>query len=157
MFLFQACMGWTISFEKLLRLLSLVTSLLALLSFRSFLITSFYVYLDCPQEKVTLTLKVLHFLDQTFFSIFSRWLNYHKLLSCKHFHALFSLRLLLSFSAEVLSWDRTFYIHITILASFIPILKKFSSLNDQALVSYSIMLRIHAEYKLSFAPNGKIA
>ena len=55
------------------------------LSFRSLLIASCYIALDCLQGKLPLTLNVLHLLDQVLSSILSRWPNHCIHLSCKCF------------------------------------------------------------------------
>ena len=63
--------------------LSLAMSLLTFLSFRSLLITSFYVFLGRPLGKLLLTSKVLHLLDEALSSILSRCPNYcSRLSSC---------------------------------------------------------------------------
>ena len=56
--------------------LSLAMSLLTFLSFSSLLITSFHVFFGLPLEKLPLTLKVLHLLDQVLSSILSRYSNH---------------------------------------------------------------------------------
>ena len=63
--------------------LSLAMSVLTFLSFRSLLITSFYVFLGRPLGKLLPTSKVLHLLDEALSSILSRCPNYcSRLSSC---------------------------------------------------------------------------
>ena len=108
--------------------LSLNKSLLNFFSFRLCLITSFHVFLGCPQRKLSLTSKVVHLLDQAFSPILSRLPNHCSPLSCKHCFELFSFSLVLSSSADLLSFDLTLLIHLTILASFLTSPIAFSSL-----------------------------
>ena len=69
-YVFHACMGWIVSYD-LQVFLSLARSFQTFLSFRSLLITLFHVFQGCPLGKLSLTLKVLHFLDHVFSSILS--------------------------------------------------------------------------------------
>ena len=69
---------------------SLPRSLLTFLSLRSFLFTSFHVFLGRPLMKLPLTLKVLHLLGQALSSILSKRPNHCSLLSCKQSFMLFS-------------------------------------------------------------------
>ena len=120
-------MVWTVLLD-FQAFLSLAKSLLNFFSFRLCLITSFDVFLGCPQRKLPLTLKVVHLLDQAFSSIPSRWPNHCSPLSCKHCFVLFSFSLVLSSSSELLSVDLTLLVHLTILASFFNSPITFSSL-----------------------------
>lgn len=64
---------------------------------------------------ISLTLKVLHWLGQSFFSILSRWPNYCSLLSCNIFLMLFNFGLALSSSAEIVLCGLKLHINLTIL------------------------------------------
>ena len=80
------------------------------ISFRPFLVTSIYVLhvflsTGCFLGKLLLTLKVLHRLKQALFTILSRWSSHCSLLSCKHSFMLFSLSLVISSLANILSSD----------------------------------------------------
>ena len=130
-------------------------SLLTSLSLRSLLFTLFHVFLGLPLVRLSLTLKVLHVLDQGFSSILSKRPKHCSLLSCKNSFMLFNFSLVLSFSAEILLPDLALDIHLTILTSFIPSLILFSPLTSQASFSYSTMLLTHAEYNLLFSLKGK--
>ena len=60
-------MGWTVPYDELLSISALNNVLVDFFSFKSLLITSFHVFLGHPLEKLPLTLKVLHLLDQALF------------------------------------------------------------------------------------------
>ena len=75
---------------------------------RSLIVLSFHVFHGFPQESTL-----------TFFDQMITWPNHCSCLSCKHFLMIFSFSLVLSSSAEFLSWDLTFHIHQTILESFL--------------------------------------
>ena len=94
-----------------------ISSTLIFLSFRSLLIISFHVFLDCPLRKLPLTLKVLHLLDQELFPIISRSPKYCCLLFYKHSPLLFKFSLVPSSSVESSSSSLPLHIHLTILAS----------------------------------------
>ena len=118
-------------------------SLLAFLSFRSLVITSFHVFLGRPLGKLLLIWKVLHLLDQTLFSILSRWPNHYSLLSCKHSLMVFNFSLVLSFSTEIIG-------------SFLYSLITSSSLTGQNSLPYSINAMYKCRvFSLPFAPKGK--
>ena len=124
-------MGWTVSYDRLSSI-SLLSCLLTFVSFRSFLITSFHVFLGHPLGKLALALKILHLLDQLLSSILSRLSNHCIVLSCKHSLMLFNFSLVLSSSAEILSSDLTLHNHLTILAPFLSSMLTFSSLTGLA-------------------------
>ena len=91
------------------RLPRICLCLLAASSFcRSLIVLSFHVFHGFPQESTL-----------TFFDQMITWPNHCSCLSCKHFLMIFSFSLVLSSSAEFLSWDLTFHIHQTILESFL--------------------------------------
>ena len=56
-------------------------------------------------------------LYEAFSSIFSGWINNCSLLSSKHFLMLFNFCLVLTFSAEIISWGLALPINLTILVS----------------------------------------
>ena len=130
-------------------------SLLTFFSFISLLITSSDVFLGLPLGKLRLTLKVLHLLDEALSSTLSRCPNHCSCLSCKHSLTLFNFSIVLISSAEILFSGLSLHIYFAILASFLSSLITSSSLTGQVSLSYSMTLRTHAEYNLSFAPNGK--
>ena len=117
---------------------SLAVSLLTFLSLRPLLITSFHVSLCSPLGRLTLILKILHFLDQALSCILSRWPNHFSLPSCKHSLLFFNFRLVLSFFAKILSSGLTLHIYISILTSFLSSLITSSSLTGQVSLLYSV-------------------
>ena len=122
-------MCWAVSHEKYPSIYLLAMS--SLFSFRSLMITSFYVFFGRPLEKLLLILKVLHLLDQTLSSILSKWLKHYSLSSCKHFLMLFNFILVISSSAETLVSGLTLQSHLIILAWFLPNLITPPSLTGQ--------------------------
>ena len=128
--------------------LSLAMSLLTFLSFRSFLITSFHIFLGHPLW--ILPLKIIHLLNQALSSILSRWPNHCSLLPCKHSLVLFSFSLVFRSSEEILSSGLTLHINLAIPASFASMIPS-SFLTGQDSFPYSIMQCTHAGYILSFA------
>ena len=156
MSVFHACMGWKVSYERLPSIFIFSYALvLTFLSFKWLLITAFHVFLGHSLGKLTLTLKVLHLLDQELSSILSRWSHHCSLPPCKHSLMLFNFSLILIFSEEILSSGLTLQVHLTIHTSFLSSLITFSSLTGQVSLPYSITLCTHAEYNLPFASKGK--
>ena len=99
---------------------SLARSLLTFLSLRSFLFTSFHVFLGRPLMKLPLTLKVLHLLGQALSPILSKRPNHCSLLSCKNPSCYSGFSVVLSSTAEILFSDLALHIYLTILIPFIP-------------------------------------
>ena len=101
---FNACMGWTLFFERLPSISVFSYVFAEFLSLAPLLITSFHVLLGRPLRKLPLTLKFLHLLHQALSSIISRWPYncsfYHTI---QHSLILFNFSLVLSSSTEILS------------------------------------------------------
>ena len=129
-------------------------SLLTFLSSRSLLITSFHVFLS-GLGNLPLILKVQRLPDQALSLILSRLPNHCSLLTCKHSLILFSFRLVLSSSLEILSSGLPLHFHLNMLVSFFSSLITSSFSTGQVSLTYSITLHTHVEYNLSFAPKGK--
>ena len=128
--------------------LLLIMFLLTFLSFKSLLMTSFHVFLGRPLEKLPLTLKVPHLLDQALSSILYIWPNHCIFLSWKHSLMIFNFNGVRNFSAEILSLDETLQIRLTFLVSFFSSLLKSSTFTGQASLLYSIRPHAYAKYNL---------
>ena len=150
MSIFHLCMDWTVSYERLPSNLSSAKSLQTFFSFGSLLVTPFHIFLSHLLRKLPLTLKVLHWLNQAFSSIFSKWPKLCNILSCKHSLVLFNFSLVLSSLREILRSGLILHIHLTILAPSLSSLIPYSSLTGQVSLPYDIMLHTHVEYNLTF-------
>ena len=92
--LFNACMSWMVSFERLPKSSIFPRCWFSFLS-DHFWFSSVHVFLGHHLGKLQLNLKALHLLDQGCSSMLSRWPNHNSVLSCKYSPMFFSFSLVL--------------------------------------------------------------
>ena len=76
----SACMVWVVCYENFPSIFVFIQVLAEFIYFKITLITSFHVSSGLPCGKQPVNVKVVHLLDQVFFSILSRRLSYSSLL-----------------------------------------------------------------------------
>ena len=147
MSVFQVCMGWAVSYERLPKI-SVFSSVLSIFTF--FQITSDY-FIPCfpwSSSGENTTNFGRFYIYQTNYSL-PFFLDDPNLLSCKHFTIFFNFSLVLS-SPEIISPGLTLYICLRILASFLSSLITSCSWTGQVSPPYKIKLHTHAECNLSY-------